>query len=48
MTPDQLLLDETHTWLDRARRDLRAAELLIAGERTPRLSSIASKRLKRQ
>jgi HEPN domain-containing protein len=32
MTPDQLRLEETRAWLDRARRDLRAAELLIAGE----------------
>jgi HEPN domain-containing protein len=32
MTPDQLLLDETHSWLVRARRDLHAAELLLAGE----------------
>jgi HEPN domain-containing protein len=32
MTPDPLLLEETHTWLDRARRDLRAVRLLIAGE----------------
>jgi HEPN domain-containing protein len=32
MTPDQLRLDETHAWLERARRDLRAAALLIAGK----------------
>jgi HEPN domain-containing protein len=32
MTPDPLLLDETHAWLDRARRDLRSAKVLIAGE----------------
>ena len=32
MTPDQLRLDETHAWLERARRDLRAASLLIAGQ----------------
>jgi HEPN domain-containing protein len=32
MTPDQLRLDETHAWLDRARRDLRAAKLLVAGQ----------------
>lgn len=31
MTPDPLLLDETHSWLERARRDLLAAKLLIAG-----------------
>ncbi len=31
MTPDQLRLDETHAWLERARRDVRAAKLLIAG-----------------
>ncbi len=32
MTPDQLRLDETYAWLDRTRRDLQAARLLIAGE----------------
>ena len=32
MTPDQLRLEETRLWLDRARRDLRAARLLIAGD----------------
>ena len=32
MTPDQLRLEETHSWLDRALRDLRAARLLIAGD----------------
>ncbi len=32
MTPDQLRLDETHAWLGRARRDLRAARLLVAGD----------------
>jgi HEPN domain-containing protein len=32
MTPDPLLLDETHAWLDRARRDLRAAKVLIGAE----------------
>lgn len=32
MTAEQLLLDETHPWLTRARRDLHAAALLIAGE----------------
>ena len=32
MTPDQLRCEETHVWLDRARRDLRAAKLLIAGD----------------
>ena len=31
MTPDQLRHEETSAWLDRARRDLRAARLLIAG-----------------
>lgn len=31
MSPDQLRRDETGAWLDRARRDLRAARLLIAG-----------------
>jgi HEPN domain-containing protein len=32
MTPDPLLLDETHAWLDRARRDLRSAKVLIGAE----------------
>ena len=32
MTPDELRLEETRAWLDRARRDLRAAKLLIAGD----------------
>ena len=32
MTPDQLRHEETRAWLDRARRDLRAARLLIAGD----------------
>ena len=32
MTPDQLRLEETRAWLDRARRDLRAVRLLIAGD----------------
>ena len=32
MTPDQLRLDETYAWLDRTRRDLQAARILIAGE----------------
>jgi len=32
MTPDQLRHEETEAWLDRARRDLRAASLLTAGE----------------
>lgn len=32
MTPDQLRHEETQAWLDRARRDLRAARLLIAGD----------------
>lgn len=32
MTPDQLRHEEARAWLDRARRDLRAARLLIAGE----------------
>lgn len=32
MTPDQLRYEETRAWLDRARRDLRAAKLLIAGD----------------
>jgi HEPN domain-containing protein len=32
MTPDQWRLDETRGWLDRARSDLRAAKLLIAGK----------------
>jgi HEPN domain-containing protein len=32
MTPDQLRLDEVRGWLERARRDLRAARLLIAGD----------------
>ena len=32
MTPDQLRLDETGAWMDRARRDLRAARLLIDGD----------------
>jgi HEPN domain-containing protein len=31
MTAEQLLLDETHAWLGRARRDLHSAALLIAG-----------------
>jgi HEPN domain-containing protein len=31
MTPDQLRHEEARAWLDRARRDLRAARLLIAG-----------------
>lgn len=32
MTPDELRLDESRAWLHRARRDLRAAELLVAGK----------------
>lgn len=32
MTPAQLRHEETRSWLDRARRDLRAAKLLIAGD----------------
>lgn len=32
MTPDQLRREESRAWLDRARRDLRAAGLLIAGD----------------
>jgi HEPN domain-containing protein len=32
MTPDQLRLEETRAWLERARRDLRAARLLLAGD----------------
>ena len=32
MTPDQLRHEETRAWLDRARRDLRAARLLTAGD----------------
>jgi HEPN domain-containing protein len=32
MTPDQLRLEETRAWLDHARRDLRAARLLTAGD----------------
>ncbi len=32
MTPDQLRHEETRAWLGRARRDLRAAKLLIAGD----------------
>ena len=32
MTPDQLRLEETRAWLDRARRDLHAARLLMAGD----------------
>jgi len=32
MTPGQLRHEETRAWLDRARRDLRAATLLIAGD----------------
>jgi HEPN domain-containing protein len=31
MTAEQLLLDETHAWLTRARHDLRSAALLSAG-----------------
>lgn len=31
MTPDQLRCEETRAWLNRARRDLRARKLLIAG-----------------
>ena len=31
MTPDELRLDETRSWLDRARKDLRAATFLTAG-----------------
>ena len=32
MTPEQLRLEEVSAWLDRARHDLRSAELLLAGE----------------
>jgi len=32
MTPDPLLLEETRAWLTRARRDLQAAGLLVAGQ----------------
>ena len=32
MTPDQLRYEETRAWLSRARSDLRAASLLIAGD----------------
>lgn len=32
MTPDPLLRDEVRPWLDRARRDLHSARLLIAGQ----------------
>jgi HEPN domain-containing protein len=32
MTPDQLRHEETRAWLDRARRDLRAARLLTVGD----------------
>jgi HEPN domain-containing protein len=32
MTPDQWRFDETRVWLERARRDLRAARLLIDGQ----------------
>jgi HEPN domain-containing protein len=32
MTPDQLRHEETRAWLDRARRDLRAATLLTDGD----------------
>ena len=32
MTPTQLRHRETRAWLDRARRDLRAAQLLTAGD----------------
>jgi HEPN domain-containing protein len=32
MTPDQLRHEETRAWLDRARRDLRAARLPTAGD----------------
>ena len=32
MTPDQLRHEESRAWLDRARRDLRAARLLTAGD----------------
>lgn len=32
MSPDQLRHEEARAWLDRARRDLRAAKLLIAGD----------------
>jgi len=32
MTPDQLRHEETRAWLDRARSDLQAARLLIAGD----------------
>jgi HEPN domain-containing protein len=35
MTPEQLLLDETGAWVIRARRDLRAAGLLIEGGAYP-------------
>ena len=31
MTAEELLLDETRAWVTRARRDLHAADLLIAG-----------------
>ncbi len=31
MTAEELLLDETHAWLTRARHDLRSAALLSAG-----------------
>jgi HEPN domain-containing protein len=32
MTPEQLRLEETRAWFDRARHDLRSAKLLIAGD----------------
>jgi len=32
MTPEQLRLEATRAWFDRARHDLRSAKLLIAGE----------------
>ncbi len=32
MTPDEWLLDETHSWLSRARRDLHAATVLIGAQ----------------
>jgi HEPN domain-containing protein len=32
MTPEQLRHEEARAWLDRARRDLRAAGLLAAGD----------------
>ena len=32
MTPDQLRHEETRAWLDRARSDLQAARLPIAGD----------------